>query len=79
MVATNVGGLPEVIHDKTNGLLVPPRNPEEIAEAIEEILSDEKLASRMSEDALRTIERGYTWEHAAQKTLNAYRTCIGET
>jgi glycosyltransferase involved in cell wall biosynthesis len=78
VVATNVGGLPEVIHNKINGLLVTPRNPKEIAEAVEKILSDKKLASKLSKNALQTIEREYTWEHAARKTLNAYRTCIGE-
>jgi glycosyltransferase involved in cell wall biosynthesis len=78
VVASNVGGLPEVIHNKVNGLLVPPRNPEEIAGAVNEILSNGELASTMGKNASQIIEREYTWEHAARKTLNTYRSCIGE-
>lgn len=40
IVATNVGGIPEIVHDGVNGFLVPPRNEKVLAEAIEKALSD---------------------------------------
>jgi len=78
VVASNVGGLPEVIQNNINGLLVPPRNPKEIAQAVGTILSDDKLAGKMAESALQTIKREFNWQHAAQKTLRIYRRCVGE-
>lgn len=78
VVASNVGGLPEVIQNKVNGLLVRPRNPKEIAEAVDMILSHDELAGKMAKNALQTIEREFNWENAAQKTLSIYRRCIGE-
>ena len=40
VVATNVGGIPELISDNDTGLLVPPENPEKIADAVNDLLSN---------------------------------------
>jgi glycosyltransferase involved in cell wall biosynthesis len=47
VVGTRVGGLPDMITDCENGFLVPPRNPESLAEAILRLLRDPEMASRM--------------------------------
>jgi glycogen(starch) synthase len=78
VVASNVGGLPEVIHNGVNGLLVQPRNPKEIAEAVNRVLSDEELARKMAKNALQIIERELSWELIAEKTFDIYRSCVGE-
>lgn len=78
LVASKVGGLPEIVRDGENGLLVPPRDPSEIARAVDLILSDRKLAAKMARNALRTIEKDYSWENIARKTMNVYRSCLGE-
>lgn len=50
VIATRAGGVPEIIEDGVNGILVPPGNPDELAEAIVRVLSDpvgtERLAQR---------------------------------
>jgi glycosyltransferase involved in cell wall biosynthesis len=48
VVATCVGGIPEIIENGQNGLLVPPQNPQALAEAILRILRDSNLAMRLA-------------------------------
>jgi glycosyltransferase involved in cell wall biosynthesis len=78
VVASNVGGIPEVVHNGVNGFLVRPRDPKAIAEAVGRILSDKALAAEMSKNARQGIEKDFNWERIAEKTLGVYRSCIGE-
>ena len=48
IVTTRKGGLPEIIEDKVNGFLVNPGSPEELADKINLVLKDEKLAEKIS-------------------------------
>jgi glycogen synthase len=72
IVASRTGGIPDVIEDGVNGLLVPPGEPEELAHAIDRVLADRALAYRLSEGAQ---ERGedYDWEVLAGRVLQVYR------
>ena len=49
VVATNTGGLPEIVKHNECGLLVPPRNPDALADAIIKMASDKALRARMGE------------------------------
>jgi glycosyltransferase involved in cell wall biosynthesis len=60
VVGTRVGGIPDVIEDGVNGLLVPPDDPEALAAAIERILSDRELAERLGAGAYASAERWRT-------------------
>ncbi len=52
VAATTVGGVPEVVEDGISGLLVPPRDPERLAEAVGRILEDDGLRRRLRENGL---------------------------
>ena len=60
MVGSRVGGIPDVIEDGVNGLLVPPDDPQALAAAIERILSDRELAERLGAGAYSSAERWRT-------------------
>ena len=51
VVSTNVGGVPYIVEDGTEGLLVPPEDPQAMAEAIKKILIDPTLSSKLSTNA----------------------------
>ncbi len=73
VVATNVGGIPEIITDNVDGLLIPPCRSEEIARALISLLSDPKRSRRMGLRGRRKVLREFTWSRAAKKTNNVYR------
>ncbi len=51
VIATRAGGIPDIVEDEVNGLLVPPGDPVALADAIERILTDHELAVRLGETA----------------------------
>src|SRR5215212_2158270 len=72
IVASNIGGIPDVIEDGVNGLLVPPGEPEALARAIDRLLADRDLARQLSEGAQERV-KDYNWEMLAERILAAYR------
>ena len=60
VIATKVGGIPEVIQDGQNGILVPPQDPVSLANAICRVLDDHKLAASLGGKARLTIEENYS-------------------
>ncbi|SEO15068.1 Glycosyltransferase involved in cell wall bisynthesis [Nitrosospira multiformis] len=60
IIITPVGGIPEVIKDRENGLLVPPGDAHALAQALREILEDSSLRKILAENALRTVETRFS-------------------
>lgn len=72
VIASDIGGLREIIqHDKT-GILVPPSDPEALATEIIEALRDEGRREALGRNARAAILAHYTWEIAAEKTIRVY-------
>ncbi|HLO18740.1 MAG TPA: GT4 family glycosyltransferase PelF [Anaerolineales bacterium] len=67
VVITRVGGLEEVVEDQTQGLLVPPEDPQELAKAILKLLHDPVLCSNMGKNARQRIEEKYTTERMCRQ------------
>ncbi|MBN2387845.1 MAG: glycosyltransferase family 4 protein [Anaerolineales bacterium] len=61
VVATAVSGALDVIRDRENGLLIPPRSPQAIASAVFELLDQPALAERIGLGAVQTIRERYSW------------------
>jgi glycosyltransferase involved in cell wall biosynthesis len=62
VVATSVAGIPEMIEDGREGLLVPDGAHARAARAVASILSDRDAASRMAEAALRRVESEFSMD-----------------
>jgi glycosyltransferase involved in cell wall biosynthesis len=71
VVASNIGGIPELIDDQKTGILFEPNNIEEFESAIHSITDDDKKADQMSKNCLN--KHFYTVEEYAQKLLNIYK------
>ena len=71
IVATKVGGLPEIVKDRENGFLVEPKNPEEIAEKVLLILKGDELRERISEYNKKKVKE-YSWERVSEQIEEVY-------
>ncbi len=73
VVATNVGGIPELMVNGETGYLVPAKNPVELSEKVNKLLEDGDLRVRMGKLGRKSIiQRGLTWEAHAEKTVDIY-------
>ena len=72
IVGTRSGSLPEVVEEGKTGLLVPTRNFEELATAIQVLSTDSTLRRKMSAQALERVRTKFTVQDAVLKTLDIY-------
>ena len=77
VVATGTGALPEVVGRDGCCLLVPPRDPQALAEAIKRLIGDEQLSRSMAVAGRQRIETLFSWEQAAKQIVEVYREVIG--
>jgi len=75
VVASNVGGVSNAIDDKKNGLLVPPRDPEKLAEAIIEGLTNKKMREEIGRNAHKKALRDYDIGTTIKRIERVYRDC----
>ena len=77
VVATNGGGVREIISDKENGMLVEPDDANALAEAIMEIAADPKLAHSMAEKGFATVADSFSLQRMNDDLLKVYRRVLG--
>jgi glycosyltransferase involved in cell wall biosynthesis len=76
VVATNVGGLPEIIEAGVSGLLVSPRDPEALGRAITHLIETPELRTQLGLAARARVEQKFTWEQVAGETTRAYERAV---
>ena len=74
VIATNVGGIPELISNNITGLLVPPENPEAMTDAINELLSDNNTKQKLSKNAFEFINKNFSWDVLIEKYIKLYES-----
>lgn len=78
IVATNVGGVPEIIENGISGILVPPQNPKILAEAIIKIYKNPNLAKSMAQKAKEKFEKCFTLDKMGKEYENIYKELISK-
>ena len=78
VVATAVGGTPEVVVDGVTGLLVPPQDPGALAQAIGHLLRDPDLRRRMGRAGRRRVEEHFDVRETVRQVESLYETLLRE-
>jgi glycosyltransferase involved in cell wall biosynthesis len=73
VIATAVGGIPEIVTSGVNGVLIPPEDPAALAKALVQVLGDPGSARRLGEEGRRLVEQEYTVEKMAEKVYRVYQ------
>ncbi|MEN8177517.1 MAG: glycosyltransferase [Pseudomonadota bacterium] len=73
IVAVNAGGMPEVVRDGRNGVLVPPGDTASLSQAISRLLSDRSLMARMGRAGAELVEREFSIDRMVEGNLQVYR------
>jgi glycosyltransferase involved in cell wall biosynthesis len=75
VIGNKIGHLVEEIHDMREGILVPPKNVQALAEAMTKLADDKKLRSHLSEN-LRKKGETANWKEVASRTYNLYKKLV---
>jgi glycosyltransferase involved in cell wall biosynthesis len=76
VVATRVGGVPEVVDEGVTGLLVPPNDPEALAEAVNSLLDDPDRMKAMGAKGRERVREHFTWDKVAERMVGYFREIL---
>lgn len=77
VVATDAGGITELVQNGTNGIVVPKENPEELADAILCLANDPDKRKDLSIEGIRTVNRNFTVQRMVREYITLYRQLLG--
>lgn len=77
IVASDTGGIPQIIENDRTGLLVPPGDPAALAAALTTVLRDRALAARLGQAAHREAAK-YDWSQLARRILDVYEAVLAQ-
>jgi glycosyltransferase involved in cell wall biosynthesis len=76
IIATNIGGLKDMVRDGENGILVPPDAPDKLAEAMSYLLREPEVASRMGERGYAMLTEKYLPDTVIPEIVKVYRSLL---
>jgi glycosyltransferase involved in cell wall biosynthesis len=74
VIATNVGGNPELVVHQETGILVPPEDPEKLMIAINNLLDNEEARKNFANNAFEFINKNFSWDVLLEKYTNLYES-----
>ena len=76
VVASNVGGIPDVVVDGKSGILVPEKNPEALADAYKRLATEPELVKQLLAGAQKRIAECFTWDGIVERQIDSYKKII---
>ena len=79
VIATAVGGIPDMVRDRETGLLIPPNDVNALREALQQLMSDPDLRTRLGAAGREFAASELSWASIAEKHAAFYRQFIGSS
>ena len=76
VIATKVGGIPELVKNNITGLLIPPNDTQNLIESINSLLDDNKKINQFTSNAYEFIRNNMTWNTVLSKYINFYENLL---
>ena len=74
IVATRVGGIPEIVHDNVNGLLVQPQSKKSLSDAMLKLIQNPSLREKLGKEGPKIVKRDFSVEKMVNGNLQVYRS-----
>ena len=78
VIGSNVGGIPELIKNNETGILIPPENPEKLAQAVNELLSDKEKAKKLAANGNMFVKKNMIWDVILPKYIQFYEDLLND-
>ena len=78
VIATNVGGIPELITDGETGFLIPPKDPQAIADAVTYVIENPEKVKTVVENARKLVRENFDYRENARQFVKLYRELLDE-
>ena len=72
VVASNVGGVPEIVEDRKTGFLVPPADSDAICQALQQLIRDRKVREQMGREGRKRVEQMFSIDKNVRQTEQVY-------
>jgi len=79
VIASNVGGITDIVADGKTGVLVPPADPAALAAALERLATDAPLAERLAEAGRRYVQEHFSWPAILEEWEACYAAALETT
>ncbi len=76
VIATNIGGIPELITDNVNGILVPSNDEKSLLDAINSLLEDKEKAAKLADAGFEFVTKNLTWEVLLPRYIEFYENLV---
>lgn len=76
VIASNVGGLPEVVDDGKTGYLVKKEDPRLVADCIVKLIEDKKLRNLFGANGIKKVKDEYDWENSVGQMISVYKKTL---
>ena len=79
VIATNVGGIPEIIEDQKTGILIPSNEPKKLLESINILLENSKIATLISNSGYNFVNEIFSWSSLLPRYISFYNSLFNNT
>ncbi|MFX0195390.1 MAG: glycosyltransferase family 4 protein [Candidatus Hodarchaeota archaeon] len=76
VVATNVGGITDIIQNKKNGILIPPNDPYKLAEVLNRLLQNEQMRKKLGYSGRDSCQDKYNWDSICSSIMKIYKIIL---